>query len=66
MNTKRIPIVDAAPGFSRQIGTRHYTRFGSSAGQPPGKSMNQKLILIVDDEPGVTRSLKLNLEAAAG
>ena len=28
--------------------------------------MNSKRILIVDDEPGVTRSLKLNLEAMAG
>lgn len=28
--------------------------------------MNSKRILIVDDEPGVTRSLKLNLEATAG
>ena len=28
--------------------------------------MNPKRILIVDDEPGITRSLKLNLEAAAG
>jgi CheY-like chemotaxis protein len=27
--------------------------------------MNSKRILIVDDEPGVTRSLKLNLEATA-
>ena len=27
--------------------------------------MNPKRILIVDDEPGVTRSLKLNLEATA-
>jgi CheY-like chemotaxis protein len=28
--------------------------------------MNSKRILVVDDEPGVTRSLKLNLEATAG
>jgi two-component system, OmpR family, alkaline phosphatase synthesis response regulator PhoP len=28
--------------------------------------MNPKRILIVDDEPGVTRSLKLNLEATVG
>ena len=28
--------------------------------------MNPKRILLVDDEPGITRSLKLTLEAAAG
>ena len=28
--------------------------------------MNSKRILIVDDEPGVTRNLKLNLQAMAG
>jgi two-component system, OmpR family, alkaline phosphatase synthesis response regulator PhoP len=28
--------------------------------------MNSRRILVVDDEPGVTRSLKLSLEAAAG
>src|SRR4029453_11724375 len=29
-------------------------------------TMNSKRILIVDDEPGVTRGLKLNLETVAG
>ena len=34
--------------------------------QPEGPTMIAKRILVVDDEPGVTRSLKLNLEATAG
>jgi len=32
---------------------------------PQRQAMNPKRILVVDDEPGVTRSLKLNLEATA-
>ena len=45
----------------------HANGAGCAFDTPPHtKAMNSKRILIVDDEPGVTRSLKLNLEARGG
>jgi two-component system alkaline phosphatase synthesis response regulator PhoP len=66
MKPQRIPIPDAGSGLSFPIVFRHEQRLCSPAGQRPGQPMNHKRILIVDDEAGVTRSLKLNLEATAG
>src|SRR6266576_1516062 len=45
----------------------HANDQAAAATPRPGKqAMSPKRILIVDDEPGVTRSLELNLEARAG
>jgi CheY-like chemotaxis protein len=66
MNTQPTPITDAEPGVSFHNDIRHEAQLCSPVGQPTGQFTDHKRILIVDDEAGVTRTLKLNLEATAG